>query len=129
MMLYPEGHRDPRAKAHGIAWLHTREEVMAMTAFEAKDAGTAAEENMRKMHINWVTFAGRRFPYRSKKKGVHYHLILEAMRAKLEQNPPVRRILLATGNLILRPDHIEEPDPPPEWLYFRIWMDIRAELH
>jgi predicted NAD-dependent protein-ADP-ribosyltransferase YbiA (DUF1768 family) len=129
MMLYPEGPSDPRAKAPGIVWLHTREEVMGMTAFEAKDAGTAAEENMRKMRINWVTFEGRRFPYRSKKQGAHYRLILEAMRAKLEQNPRVRQILLSTGNLILRPDHIEEPDPPPEWLYFRIWTDIRAELH
>ena len=48
MMLYPEGPGDPRARASGIAWPHTREEVAAMTAFEAKDAGTAAEENMRK---------------------------------------------------------------------------------
>jgi predicted NAD-dependent protein-ADP-ribosyltransferase YbiA (DUF1768 family) len=128
MMLYPEGPHDPRAKAPGIVWPHTREEVAGMTAFEAKDAGTLAEENMRKMGIGWVTFEGRRFPYRSKKKGVHYGLILEAMRAKLDQNPEVRKILLSTGTLILRPDHIEEPDPPAEWLYFRIWMDIRTEL-
>ena len=128
MMLYPESPADPRAKAPGIAWPHTREEVAQMTAFEAKDAGTAAEDNMRKMGIGWVTFEGKRFPYRSKKKGVHYRLILEAMRAKLEQNPQVRQILLSTGDLVLLPDHIEEPDPPAEWLYFRIWMDIRAEL-
>jgi hypothetical protein len=75
-----------------------------------------------------VTFEGRRFAYRSKKKGEHYQLIVEAMRAKLEQNPQVRRILLSTGTLILRPDHIEEPGPPAEWLYFRIWMEIRTEL-
>jgi len=128
MMLYPEGPGDPRTKAPGIVWAHTREEVAQMTAFEAKDAGTAAEENMRKIGIGWVTFEGKRFPYRSKQKGVHYRLILEAMRAKLEQNPEVRRILLSTGNLILRPDHIEEPDPPAEWLYFKIWMEIRAGL-
>jgi predicted NAD-dependent protein-ADP-ribosyltransferase YbiA (DUF1768 family) len=128
MMLYPEGPGDPRAKAPGLVWPHTREEVARMTAFEAKDAGTAAEENMRKMGIDWVTFEGRRIRYRSKKKGDHYRLILEAMRAKLYQNPQVRQILLSTGDLILRPDHIEEPDPPAEWLYFRIWMDIRTEL-
>ena len=128
MMLYPEGPGDARARAPGIAWPHTREEVAGMTAFAAKDAGTSAEENMRRMGIDWATFEGRRFPYRSKSKGVHYLLILEAMRAKLERNPQVRRILLSTGNLILLPDHIEEPDPPPEWLYFRIWMDIRAGL-
>ncbi|MGO9258181.1 MAG: NADAR family protein [Bryobacteraceae bacterium] len=128
MMLYPESPGDPRARSPGIAWPHTREEVAQMTAFEAKDAGTAAEENMRKMGIDWVTFEGKRFRYRSKKKGVHYRLILGAMRAKLEQNPQVRQILLSTGNLILLPDHIPEPDPPAEWLYFRIWMDIRTEL-
>jgi predicted NAD-dependent protein-ADP-ribosyltransferase YbiA (DUF1768 family) len=128
MMLYPEGPDDPRAKAAGIVWPHTRQEVAAMTAFDAKDAGTAAEENMRKMGIDWVTFEGKRFPYRSKKKGVHYRLILEAMRAKLLQNAPVQQILLSTGDLILLPDHTEEPDPPAEWLYFRIWMDFRSNL-
>jgi hypothetical protein len=111
-----------------MVWPHTRQEVAGMTGFEAKDAGTAAEENMRRLGIGWVTFEGKRFPYRSKKNGEHYRLILEAMRAKLEQNPEVRRILLSTGGLILRPDHIEEPDPPAEWLYFRIWMDIRTGL-
>ena len=128
MMLYPEGPRDPRARAPGITWPHTREQVAAMTAFDAKDAGTAAEENMRRTGIGWVTFEGKRFPYRSKKPGVHYRLILDAMRAKLEQNPQVRQVLLSTGDLILLPDHIEEPDPPAEWLYFRIWMDIRTDL-
>jgi predicted NAD-dependent protein-ADP-ribosyltransferase YbiA (DUF1768 family) len=128
MMLYPENAADPRAKAPGIVWPHTREQVAAMTAFEAKDAGAAAEENMRKMGIDWVSFEGERFPYREKKKGAHYRLILEAMRAKLEQNPKVREVLLSTGNLILRPDHLEEPDPPAEWLYFKIWMDFRKEL-
>ena len=50
------------------------------------------------------------------------------MRAKLAQNPEVRRVLLATGNLILIPDHIQEANAPPEWAYFKIWMDIRTEL-
>jgi predicted NAD-dependent protein-ADP-ribosyltransferase YbiA (DUF1768 family) len=128
MMLYPEGRGDPRAKAPGIAWAHSRQEVAQMTGFEAKDAGTLAEENMRKMGIDWVTFEGRRMPYRSKQKGEHYRLILEAMRAKLAQNPKVREILLSTGDLVLLPDHIQEADPPPEWLYFRIWMDMRRDL-
>jgi predicted NAD-dependent protein-ADP-ribosyltransferase YbiA (DUF1768 family) len=128
MMLYPEGPGDPRAKAPGITWTHSRQEVAQMTGFEAKDAGTLAEENMRKMGIDWVTFEGRRMKYRSKKKGDHYRLILEAMRAKLAQNPKVREILLSTGDLVLLPDHIQEADPPPEWLYFRIWMDLRREL-
>jgi predicted NAD-dependent protein-ADP-ribosyltransferase YbiA (DUF1768 family) len=128
MMLYPEGPGDPRAKARDVTWPHTREEVAAMTAFEAKDAGTFAEEKMRKTGIGWVTFEGRRMPYRSATKGEHYRLIVEAMRAKLEQNPRVREILLSTGDLVLIPDHIEEANAPPEWRYCQIWMELRAEL-
>jgi predicted NAD-dependent protein-ADP-ribosyltransferase YbiA (DUF1768 family) len=127
MMLYPEGPDDVRAKA-GIVWPHTRAEVAQMTAFDAKDAGTVAEENMRKVGISWVTFEGKRVPYRSTVKGEHYRIIVEAMRAKLAQNPQVRKILLSTGNLILRPDHTTEPDEPPEWRYNQVWMEIRTEL-
>jgi predicted NAD-dependent protein-ADP-ribosyltransferase YbiA (DUF1768 family) len=128
MMLYPEGPADPRAFAAGIIWPHTRQEVAQMTGFEAKDAGTAAEANMRRLGIQWVSFTGRRFPYRAKEKGEHYSLILAAMRAKLAQNQRVREILLATGNLVLRPDHVEETDAPPEWRYYRIWVELRGEL-
>ena len=128
MMLYPEGPGDPRAKAAGIVWPHTREQVAQMTAFEAKDAGTLGEENMRKLGIDWVSFEGKRFPYRSQTKGEHYRLIVAAMQAKLEQNPRVREVLLATGDLVLRPDHIAEPDAPPEWRYNEIWMQIRRDL-
>jgi predicted NAD-dependent protein-ADP-ribosyltransferase YbiA (DUF1768 family) len=127
-MLYPEGIGDPRAKASGIEWMHTREEVAQMIGFEAKDAGTAAEENMKRMGIDWVTFEDRKIKYRSQKKAANYEIIVAAMRAKLEQNPKVRQILLATGDLILLPDHTEEPGAPPEWLYFRIWMELRSEL-
>lgn len=127
MMLYPEGPDDPRAKA-GLTWPHTRAEVAQMTAFEAKAAGDVGENNMLKMGIDWVTFEGRRLPYRSMTRGEHYDLIVEAMRAKLDQNPKVRAILLSTGNLILLPDHFQEPNAPPEWAYFKIWMDVRSEL-
>lgn len=125
MMLYPESTRDPRAKA---SWPHTRAQVAQMTAFEAKDAGTLAEAILQKLGIDWVTFEGRRMPYRSQVKGEHYRLIVAGMRAKLEQNPKVREILRGTGNLVLRPDHIQEEDAPPEWRYFEIWMELRQEI-
>jgi predicted NAD-dependent protein-ADP-ribosyltransferase YbiA (DUF1768 family) len=128
MMLYPEAPDDPRAKAPGIHWLHSREEVGQMTAWDAKNAGDAAYENMKKMGIDWVTFEGAMMPYWSKTKGEHYRIIVEAMRAKLDQNPKVREILLSTGDLTLLPDHYQETDPPAEWFYFNIWMDLRAEL-
>jgi len=128
MMLYPEGPDDERAKVKNVGWKYTREQVANMTAFEAKSAGTLAEENMNRLGIDWVTYNGKRFPYRSATTGEHYRLIVAAMRAKLEQNPEVRRILVATGDLILRPDHHGEPKPPPELKYYEIWMDIRREI-
>jgi len=128
MMLYPEGPNDPRAKLPGVKWPHTRAEVAQMTAFEAKNAGDFAFAAMQKAKIDWVTFEGKQFPYWSQTKGEHYKLILEAMRAKLSQNSEVKRILLATGNLTLRPDHHQEANAPPEWRYFDIWMQLRKEL-
>jgi predicted NAD-dependent protein-ADP-ribosyltransferase YbiA (DUF1768 family) len=126
MMLYPEGPDDPRAK--GAEWKYTREQVAQMTGFEAKAAGSLAEENMKKLGIDWASFEGRRFPYRSPTMGDHYRLIHDAMRAKLDQNPEVRRILLATRKLTLRPDHHGEAEPPPEWKYYELWMGFRDEI-
>lgn len=128
MMLYPEGSNDPRARAAFLSWPYKRAEVAQMTGFQAKAAGDIAEDNMRKLGIGWVTFERQRMPYRSMTKGEHYRLIVEAMRAKLAQNPRVRQVLLSTGNLILLPDHVQEANAPPEWAYFKIWMDIRSEL-
>lgn len=128
MMLYPEGSGDPRANFPGIAWPHTREEVAQMTAFDAKNAGEIGEKNMQKMGIDWVTFDGKRMEYWSMEKGEHYRIVVAAMRAKLEQNPKVKQILLSTGNLVLLPDHYQEKNPPAEWRYFQVWMDLRSEL-
>jgi len=69
MMLYPEGPDDPRAKAKDVEWKYTRDQVAQLTAFEAKAAGTLAEENMKKLGIDWATFEGKRLPYRSATPG------------------------------------------------------------
>jgi hypothetical protein len=128
MMLYPEGRDDTRGRDKRVKWAYTREQVGQMTAFQAKEAGTLAEENMKTMGIDWVTFEGKRFPYRSAKPGEHYRLIMEATGAKVDQNPEVKRVLLATGDLTLKPDHHGEPDPPPEWKYYELLTQIRTEL-
>ena len=83
---------------------------------------------MKKLGIDWVTYNGKRFPYKSRTPGEHYRLIVAAMRAKLEQNPEVRRVLLSTGDLELIPDHDQGENPPPAWRYCTIWMEIREEL-
>jgi predicted NAD-dependent protein-ADP-ribosyltransferase YbiA (DUF1768 family) len=129
MMKYPEGPDDPRTLYNGIEWKYTRDQVAQLISFEAKRAGDLAEANMRLMKITWVTFEGKQFEYRSKIPGEHYRLIVEAMHEKVLQNPEVKRILFSTGDLILKPDHHQDPDSPPEWRYYEILMMIRKELN
>jgi predicted NAD-dependent protein-ADP-ribosyltransferase YbiA (DUF1768 family) len=128
MMKYPEGPDDPRATFPGVQWPSTRRQVAQLTGFEAKRAGTVGEENMKKMGITWVTFEEKRFEYKPDVPGEHYRLIVAATREKVRQNPEVKRVLLATGNLVLKPDHHQEPNAPAAWRYYDILMQIRAEL-
>jgi len=127
MMKYPENPQDSRAKLKGVHWKYTRDEVAQMTAFEAKAAGDAASKIMKEKNINWVTYKGKRMSYRFPKMGKHYKTIKRAMWAKLSQNPKVKRILLRTGKLVLRPDH-HQKNPPPAWQYHKIWMEIRSKI-
>jgi predicted NAD-dependent protein-ADP-ribosyltransferase YbiA (DUF1768 family) len=128
MMKYPEGDNDPRARFPGLSWPHTRAQVAQLTAFEAKHAGDHASGNMKRMGISWVTFEGQRMEYRPAKPGRHYGLIVAATREKVRQNPEVRRVLLTTGDLILKPDHHQEPNTPVAWRYHEILAEIRTEL-
>lgn len=128
MMLYPEGAGDPRATFPGIEWKYLRDQVASMSSFEAKSAGTLAEENMKRMRIDWVSFEGRRFPYRQPEPGEHYKLIVAATWEKVRQNPEVKKVLLSTGDLTLKPDHHQEPNAPAEWRYFEILTQIRSDL-
>jgi predicted NAD-dependent protein-ADP-ribosyltransferase YbiA (DUF1768 family) len=126
-MKFPEGKSDQRLKK-GLNWKYKRDDVAQRTAFEAKDAGGIGSKNMKKLGINYVTWNGKKMTYRTLEKGDHYQLIRSLMKAKLEQNPEVKRILMATGDLKLLPDHKVKPEDPPAWRYFDIWMELREEL-
>jgi predicted NAD-dependent protein-ADP-ribosyltransferase YbiA (DUF1768 family) len=128
MMKYPEGPDDPRARFAGLEWKYTREQVSQMVAFEANAAGALASKNMEKMGINWVSFEGKRFEYKPATPGEHYRLVVEATWEKVKQNPEVRKVLLSTGDLILKPDHHQEPNAPAAWKYYEILMQIRTAL-
>ena len=132
MMKYPEGPNDPRAKFAGagskLEWKYTRAQVAQMVAFEANRAGAVASANMEKMGITWVSFEGKHFEYRPAAPGEHYKLIVAATWAKVKQNPEVKKVLLSTGDLILKPDHHQEPNAPAAWRYFEILTQIRSDL-
>ena len=128
MMKYPEGPDDRRAKFPGLEWKYTRDDVAQLTAFDAKKAGDLASLNMKTMGIDWVTFEGKQMPYKPAEPGEHYRLIVEATREKVRQNPDVQRVLLATGDLVLKPDHHQEADATAAWRYYDILTQIRDEL-
>jgi hypothetical protein len=128
MMKYPEGPNDARAKFPNLEWKYTRQQVAQMASFEANKAGVLASENMTKMGITWVSFEGKHFEYKPAVPGEHYRLIVAATWEKVKQNPEVKKVLLATGDLILKPDHHQEPDAPAAWRYFEILTKIRTTL-
>jgi predicted NAD-dependent protein-ADP-ribosyltransferase YbiA (DUF1768 family) len=128
MMKFPEGPDDPRAKFEGLEWKHTRDQVAQMTAFEAKAAGDEGSKNMHTMGIKWVTFEGKQIEYRPEEPGEHYRLIKEATWEKVKQNPDVKKVLLQTGDLVLKPDHHQEANPAAAWRYYDILTEIRTEL-
>lgn len=129
MMKYPESPTDERwTRDPSIQWPFTRDEVGQMTAFDAKNAGSKANEIMKKLKIDWVSFEGKQIKYLENAKGDFYQLIWDAEMAKLNQNKNVKELLLKTGTLILKPDHHQSPDSAPAWKYYEIWMDIRSQL-
>jgi len=70
-----------------------------------------------------------RMTYKTNIKRKHYKIIKEAKACKLDQNETVRNVLLATGLLNLKPDHLTNIDDPPAWKYYQIWMDFRNDIY
>lgn len=83
---------------------------------------------MRAMGITWVTFENKRIEYRAAGKSEFYDLIVAATWEKVRQNPQVQKVLLSTGDLILKPDHHQETNAPAAWRYYEILTQIRTEL-
>jgi predicted NAD-dependent protein-ADP-ribosyltransferase YbiA (DUF1768 family) len=63
--------------------------------------------------------------YKGADQELHYQIIKEAMRAKLEQNPKVKEVLASTKGLILKPDHRQDPPTSKAARYHEIWMELR----
>lgn len=128
---YPEGPNDPRLRdprGRPVVWPYTRDQVAAMTAFDAKSAGSEAGKIMRELGITWVTVEGQRMEYLENAKGAFYQHILAVEWAKLNQNANVREVLLKTKGLRLLPDHHQSATSAPAWKYYDIWMEIRSQL-
>ncbi len=127
-MKYPENANDERLKDPSVVWPYTREQVYAMSDFESKAAGDLANANMKKLGIKWITYKGKKVEYNGSGVQRHYQIILKASRAKIAQNPNLKKLLLSTGDLKFFPDHTQQPNPNPAYLYHEIYMKIRSEI-
>lgn len=130
-MKYPEDETvwaaDPRRKA-AVSWPHTRAEVAMMSDRDAKRAGDEANALMKQLGITWVTFKGEKIEYKTTGAARHYEIIRAAMRAKVDQHPDVKTLLLKTAPLKLLSDHVQDPASPPAYFHAEIYMKIRDEL-
>ena len=127
MMKYPENTEDPRSK---LPYDKTRKDVASLHGFTAKKAGTLANKIMLDHHIDWISYQGRRFNYKDLAEGsaFHYQLIYNAIKAKIDQNPKLKKLLKQTDGLVLRPDHYQSENLPKSYYYHQILMDIRDLL-
>lgn len=124
MMKYPENQDDPRW-SWATNWKYTRAQVTQLNGYAAKSAGNYANFLMDKNDANWVTFEGKVLTFAKKVPEEHYRLIWEASIEKLRQNPQVLKVLLATKDLKLRPDHEVSDEAPQEWHYYALWTKLR----
>jgi predicted NAD-dependent protein-ADP-ribosyltransferase YbiA (DUF1768 family) len=128
-MKYPEGPNDERLKDPDIVWPYTREQVYKMSGFESKAAGDAANANMKKLGIKWITYKGKKIEYKTDAGKIeHYNVIYRASVEKVAQNPEIKALLLKTGSLKFLPDHVQQPNPDPAYRYFDIFVKIRTDL-
>lgn len=127
MKLPEDDPQDPRW-AKQSQWPIKRSDVENQTAFEALKSGKDAQKIMKDHGINWVSFRGLKMDYKGNDAMAFYDVIEAATRAKIDQNPEVKRILLSTGNLKLRPDHHEDSDATVAYRYYDIYIKLRTEL-
>lgn len=131
MMKYPDpkDSNDPRL-AFVNEYPHTRAEVASMHGFTAKEAGDSANLINRKHNIKNVSYKKRFFNYKDFASGSTFHLDLmeQATKAKVMQNTGVKKLLLETKGLVLRPDHLQGENVPPSYAYYKILMAIRDKL-
>ena len=110
-------------------WEFTRTEVEMMIDRVAKGAGNSANKIYAKYNLKNVNWGEHFFDYNDRAEGSNYHLILikKALRAKLDQNKGLWELLMKTGCLTLKPDHIMNENDPPSYKYFNIFMELRSE--
>ncbi|GAB4415038.1 MAG: hypothetical protein OHK0056_22310 [Bacteriovoracaceae bacterium] len=126
MMKYPDP-SDPTDPRHQFQYPFTRDEVKLMSMWDSKNAGNLANKVNHDNNINWISYGNHRFNYVDGGAGsdFHYQLIRRAFIAKANQNPDIKKLLMKTKGLKLKPDHHMRADSPASFKYHELWMDLR----
>lgn len=103
-----------------------RKRIAGLVGGKAKRAGNPAKD------ITEIQYQGKTIEIGSPE---HHQLMKKAIRAKLEHNPEVLKLLLETGNkkithILIAPDGNLVPDSKtiPSEIFCRILMDLREEF-
>jgi predicted NAD-dependent protein-ADP-ribosyltransferase YbiA (DUF1768 family) len=118
----------PNDERATLSWPCTRAEISNLSGLEAKRLGDQASKILQENLISWVSFQGKKMSYPEVQKGPFFELIYKAMLIKLETHSDVKKVLLATGDLVLMPDHIQIGKLSPAHFYHEIWMQIRTQI-
>ncbi len=129
-MKYPDTSLAEDNRNNILNWKHTREEVFQMYSWDSKSAGNWANQIYADNNLSMINYFDHWFIYTDGKEGSQFHLelITRAIRAKIEQNPEIKLLLLKTKGLRLKPDHQMSENVYPSFKYFEILEKIRDEL-
>lgn len=129
-MKYPDPDLldDPRFSVKD--WHHKRHDVYLLSGWDSKKAGDLANKIYKDNNFTWMNYKDHKFNYSDMAEGsdFHYELITRAIREKIKQNPGIKKLLMQTTGLILRPDHTIKDGAPASYKYHEILMKIRSEL-
>lgn len=130
-MKYPDKNleNDPRLKFAN--WSHKREEVYLLSGWDSKNAGSLANKIYKENNFSWISYKDHKFNYTDKGEGSKFHLqlMIKAIKEKVNQNEEIKKLLIKTKGLILKPDHIMDENALPSYKYHEILMQIRDELN
>ena len=129
-MKYPDENlaNDPRLKFTN--WPHKRAAVFLLSGWSSKEAGNHANKIYKDKNFLWINYKDHKFNYTDQAEGSKFHLelITRATKEKINQNEEIKKLLIKTRGLILKPDHNIDDSYPPSYKYHEILMKIRDEL-
>lgn len=129
-MKYPDPSLKDDPRLLVSSWPHTRKEVYLMSGWEGKTAGNEANDIYKKNNLKFISYKDHQFLSKDGAEGSQFHfkLITRAITEKINQNPEIKKLLMKTKGLVLRPDHKIGENEPPAYEYYKILMKIRDEV-